>query len=149
MTYLRMLMIAGTLLGVFLLGMALTWPELLHSANGFPINRQFIAVSLNGQPFNYERMPYHPTFEVRPSTLLRFRTHGNGGCNAWSGALSFASGQSIAWKDVAITKSTCIATPIEGPYLKALLATTRWRRDGGTLILENDKDVLRFMLAPR
>jgi heat shock protein HslJ len=144
-----MFAIAGALLGVFLLGMALTWPELLHSADGFPINRKFIAVSLNDQPFNYERMPHRPTFEVRPSTMMRFRTHGNGGCNAWSGALTFASGQSIAWKDISVTKATCIATPTEGPYLKALLGTTRWRRDRGALILENDKDVIRFMLAPR
>ncbi len=149
MTYLRILAIAAVLGGVFLFGMSLTWPELLYGSSGFTINRQFMAVSLNGKALNYERMPYLPTLEVRRATLVRFRAHGNGGCNAWSGGISFASAQSMTWKDVSVTGATCIATPTEGPYLKALLATTRWRREGGTLILENDTDVVRFMLAPR
>jgi heat shock protein HslJ len=148
MTYLRIAAMAAVLPGVFLLGMSLTSPELLFGSSGFPINRQFMAVSLNGQSFNYERMPYLPTLEVRRSTLVRFRAHGNGGCNAWSGGIAFAS-QSVTWNDVSVTGATCIATPTEGPYLKALLATTRWRREGGTLILENDTDVVRFMLTPR
>ena len=42
-----------------------------------------------------------------------------------------------------------MAMATEGPYLKALLGTTRWRREEGTLILENDTDVVRFALAPR
>ena len=47
MTYLRILAIAAVLGGAFLLGMSLTWPELLYGSSGFPINRQFMAVSLN------------------------------------------------------------------------------------------------------
>ena len=148
MTYLRILAMASVLVVVFLLGMWLTWPEFPGNSTGFPINRRFVAVSLNGEPFNYERMPHLPTLEVRRTPLLRFRSSGNGGCNAWSGDVSLSPG-GIAWKDIFVTAVTCIAMATEGPYLKALLTTTRWRREEGTLILENDADVLRFQLSPR
>jgi heat shock protein HslJ len=148
MIYLRVLAIGGVLAAAFLFGMWLTWPDFPGNSTGFPINRKFVAVSLNGQPFNYERMPHLPTLEVRRTAMLKFRSSGNGGCNAFSSDVLLTPA-SIAWRDIIVTAVTCIAMATEGPYLKALLTTTRWRREDGTLILENDTDVVRFMLAPR
>jgi heat shock protein HslJ len=149
MAYFRMFAAAAVLVAVFLFGMALTWPAFPYNSTGFPLNRRFVAISLNGEPINYERLPHLPTLEVRRSALLRLRTSGSGGCNAWSGDIVLSAGQSIAWKDIFVTAVGCAAMASERTYLKALLQTTRWRREEGTLILENDTDVLRFQLAPR
>jgi hypothetical protein len=64
MIYLRISAILGLLLAVFLLGMWLTWPELAYNSTGFPINRNFVAVSLNGEPLTNAELP-------RPQTLQR------------------------------------------------------------------------------
>ena len=83
MIYLRISGALCVLLGVFLFGMWITWPEFPYNRSGFPINRRFVAISLNGQLFNHERLPQLPTLEVRRSALLQLRAFGSGGCNAW------------------------------------------------------------------
>jgi heat shock protein HslJ len=148
MTYLRILAMAAVLLAVFVLGMSLTAAQLPFVAEGFPLNRKFIAVSLNGEPFNYERMRHLPSLEVRRSGIMKMRAFGHGGCNAWSGDMEFPSGQKVLFKGAVTTRMACPALTAEGRYLAALLKATRWRTEERTLILENDADILRFLLAP-
>jgi heat shock protein HslJ len=148
MTYLRILAMAAVLIAVFVLGMSLTAAQLPFVGDGFPLNRKFIAVSLNGQPFNYERMRHLPSLEVRRNGIMKLRASGHGGCNAWSGDVEFPSGQKVAFKDAVTTRMACPALSVESQYLGALLKATRWRTEDRTLILENGNDVLRFHLAP-
>jgi heat shock protein HslJ len=149
MTYLRISGALCVLLGVFLFGMWLTWPEFPYNRSGFPINRRFVAVSLNGQPLNLERLPQLPTLEVRRSALLQLRAFGSGGCNSWYSDIDLSATQSIAWGKRAATTAGCRAYDTEARFLRALHKAVRWRTEEGFLILENDTDVLRFLLAPR
>jgi heat shock protein HslJ len=149
MMYLRISGALCALLGVFLFGMWLTWPEFPYNRSGFPINRRFVAVSLNGQPLNLERLPQLPTLEVRRSALLQLRAFGSGGCNSWYSDIDLSAAQSIAWGKRAATTAGCRAYDTETKFLRALHNAVRWRTEEGFLILENDTDVLRFLLAPR
>lgn len=148
MTRTRLSLIAAVLTTVFLSGMALTWPGLLNPS-GFPINRRFLAVSVDGRPFNYERMVHLPTLEVRRNGVIGLRAVGHGGCNAWSGDVEFPARQAIAWKGTFATAVGCAVWGTEKAYLDALLKTTHWRTEEGTLILEHGPHIIRFMLAPR
>ena len=148
MTYLRIFGAIFALFTVFLFGMWLTWSAFPSNSSVFPINRTFTAVSLNGQPFNLEQMLHHATLEVRRNDVVKLRATGNAGCNAFRGEIALGTGRSVAWRDVSVTARTCPTWQIERAYLQALLRTTRWRREGGTLILENDTEILRFMLYP-
>jgi heat shock protein HslJ len=148
MTYLRILAMAAVLIAVFVLGMSLTAAQLPFVADGFPLNRKFIAVSLNGEPFNYERMRHLPSLEVRRNGIMKMRASGHGGCNAWSGDVEFPSGRAVLFKNTAMTRMACPELAAERRYLDALLRAARWRTEDRTLILENGNDVLRFHLAP-
>ena len=149
MMYLRVFGVGCGLLAVFLFGMWLTWPEFPYNPSGFPINRQFIAISLNGQPFNQERFTQLPTLEIKRSAFLRLRASGNGGCNSWYVDVKLPADKSIAWGNGSQTAVACRARETEAKYLRALRAATRWRTEKGVLILEDDTDVLRFLRAPR
>jgi heat shock protein HslJ len=149
MIYLRISAILAALLAVFLLGMWLTWPELAYNSAGFPINRNFVAVSLNGEPLRNAELPRPQTLQARRESMFRLRAFGYGGCNGWTATLLVFPPKSIVWGDKHQTLMACgRAGPLEERYLDALLAATRWRREERTLILENDTHVLRFMLAP-
>jgi heat shock protein HslJ len=149
MTYLRIFGAICVLAGVFLFGMWLTWPEFPYNSTGFPISRKFIAISLNGQAFNHERSTQLPTLEIKRSPLLQFRASGSGGCNSWYSDVKLAADNSISWGRGTQTAVRCRAFETEAKYLHALHAATRWRTEKGILILDNDTDVLRFLLAPR
>jgi len=149
MTYLRIFGAICVLAGVFVFGMWLALPEFPYNLTQFPINRTFIAISLNGQPFNPERFTQLATLEIKRWRLLQFRASGNGGCNSWYSDVRLAADKSIAWGNGAQTTVRCRAYETEAKYLRALHAATRWRTDKGVLILENDTDVVRFLLAPR
>jgi heat shock protein HslJ len=137
------------LLAVFLFGMWLTAPGFLGSSAEFPINRRFVAVSLNGRPLNHERLAQLPTLEVRRSAFLRLRASGSGGCNNWYSDIKLSGSGSISWGKGLTTAVVCRAQETEARYLRALHEAVRWRTEEGFLILENDADVLRFLLAPR
>src|SRR3954464_12032000 len=79
MTYLRIFGAICVLAGVFVFGMWLALPEFPYNLTQFPINRTFIAISLNGQPFNPERFTQLATLEIKRWRLLQFRASGNGG----------------------------------------------------------------------
>jgi heat shock protein HslJ len=149
MTYLRIFGAICVLAGVFLLGMWLTWPGFPYNSAGFPINRKFIAISLNGQAFNHERFTQLATLEIKRSRLLQFRASGSGGCNSWYSDVKLLADKSIAWGHGAQTAVRCRAYETEAKYLRALHTATRWRTEEGVLILENDTDVIRYLLAPR
>ena len=149
MSYVRIFAAVGLLTAVFLFGMWLTWPEFPYNRSGFPINRRFVAISLNGQPFNHERLPQLPTLEVRRSALLQLRAFGSGGCNSWYSDINLSAARSISWGKRVTTAAACRAHETETRFLRALHNAVRWRTEEGFLILENDTDVLRFLLAPR
>ena len=149
MIYLRIAAMLGALFAVFLLGMWLTWPELAYNPTGFPINRNFVAVSLNGEPLANAELPRAQTLQARRESMFRLRAFGYGGCNGWIATLMVVPPKSIVWGDQHRTLVTCGRAGVhEERYLAALLGTTRWRREERTLILENDTDILRFQLAP-
>jgi heat shock protein HslJ len=149
MTYLRISAMMAVLLAVFLLGMWLTWPEVAYNSTGFPINRNFVAVSLNDEPLSRAELPRPQTLQARRESTFRLRAFGYGGCNGWTATLLIVPPRSLVWGDKHQTLMACgRAAAQEERYLGALLAATRWRREGGTLILDNGTDVLRFQLTP-
>ena len=149
MIYLRISAMLGALLAVFLLGMWLAWPELAYNSTGFPINRNFVAVSLNGEPLAKAELPRAQTLQTRRESMFRLRAWGYGGCNGWIATLIIVPPKSIVWGEQSRTLVPCGRAGVyEERYLAALLGATRWRREDRTLILENDTDVLRFQLAP-
>lgn len=148
MTYLRIFGAVAVLSAVFLLGMWLAWPQALYNPSGFPTDRTFSAVAINGRPLNPEQMLHHATLDVRRNGVFRLRASGNAGCNAFRAEIALGPGKSVGWRDVLATRAACPAWEIERAYLETLLRTTRWRREGGTLILENDSDAIRFQLYP-
>ena len=137
------------LFAVFLIGMSLTSPGFLHNPSGFPVDRQFVAVTLNGEPVIDDRARASPTLEISPASWFRFAISGKAHCNSWGGDISFRPGKALVWGTVYQTAVGCRAQELENRYLQALLGTTRWRRQDGALILENDRDVLLFYLASR
>jgi len=140
MIYLRIFGAVCALVGVFLLGMWIAWPDFLYNPSGFPIDRKFVAVSLNSEPLILREAPKLATLEVRGRTTFRHRVGGNALCNDFGGHLTFLPGRRIRW-------GTQSGVEQENRYLAALLTSTRWRREGDTLILENGTDILRFRLA--
>ena len=136
------------LLAVFLFGMWLTWPELPYNPSGFPIDRKFLALSLNGEPLMLRDAPNIATLEVRGHLTFRHRVGGTSLCNRWGGHLTFLPGRRIVWRNVLATVAPCVPLELEQKYLQALLGASRWRTQDGELILENGTDILRFRLAP-
>ena len=97
MIYLRISAMLGALLAVFLLGMWLTWPELFYNPTGFPINRNFVAVSLNGEPLANAELPRAQTLQARRESMFRLRAFGYGGCNGWIATLMVMPPKSVVW----------------------------------------------------
>ena len=148
MIYLRIFGAVCALVGVFLLGMWIAWPDFLYNPSGFPIDRKFVAVSLNSEPLILREAPKFATLEVRGRTTFRHRVGGNALCNDFGGHLTFLPGRRIRWGTTLRTTVQCESgVEQENRYLAALLTSTRWRREGDTLILENGTDILRFRLA--
>ena len=88
------------LLAVFLFGMWLTWPELPYNPSGFPIDRKFLAISLNGEPLMLRDAPNIATLEVRGRLTFRHRVGGTSLCNRWGGHITFLPGRRIVWRNV-------------------------------------------------
>jgi heat shock protein HslJ len=137
-----------TLLAVFLFGMWLTWPELPYNPSGFPIDRKFLAISLNGQPLMLRDAPNIATLEVRGHRTFRHRVGGTSLCDRWGGHITFLPGQRIVWRNVFKRTAACVPMELEEKYFQALLGASRWRTQDGELILDNGTDILRFRLAP-
>ena len=136
------------LLAVFLFGMWLSWPELPYNPSGFPIDRKFLALSLNGQSLMLRDAPNIAMLEVRGRLTFRHRVGGTSPCNRWGGHITFFPGKRIVWHNVAKTMAACAPLELDQKYLQALLGASRWRTEDGELILENGTDILRFRPAP-
>jgi len=135
-------------LAVFLFGMWLAWPEWPYNPSGFPIDRKFLALSLNGESLMQRDAPNIATLEVRGHRTFRHRVGGTSLCSRWGGHVTFLPGKRIVWRNVLNTSGACPTAELEHRYLQALLGTSHWRTQEGELILHNDTDVLRFRLAP-
>ena len=136
------------LLAVFLFGMWLTWPEWPYNPSGFPINRKFLALSLNGQTLMLRDAPHISTLEVRGRFTFHHRAGGTSPCNYWGAHVTFLPGRRIAWGNVLQTAAGCTPMELDVKYLQALRAASHWRTEDRELILENGTDILRFRLAP-
>jgi heat shock protein HslJ len=148
MIYLRIFGAVCALVGTFLFGMWLAWPDFLYNPSGFPIDRKFVAISLNSEPLILREAPKLATLEVRGRTTFRHRVGGHALCGDFGGHLTFLPGRRIRWGTILRTAAQCRAgVEQENRYLAALLTSTRWRTEKDTLILENGTDILRFGLA--
>jgi heat shock protein HslJ len=137
----QILAVACLFIATFAFGMCLTWPPL-------PTGQRFVAISLNGQPIiRTEHGIKLPTFGVwRGSSFYRFEVSGTGHCNSWWGTIILFPPNFIIWSDIYRTAVGCAGHDSEERYFRALLGATRWRRQGGLLILEHGADILRFAL---
>jgi hypothetical protein len=155
MTFLRIFGAICVLVVVFLLGMWLTWPELPYNPSGFPINRKFVAIALNGEPLMFRDAPNRATFEVRGRHTFKHRAGGVSLCGAWGLPVTFLPGKRLLWGGSGGTWTTAVARcnaqahrELDARYLSALLSAVQWRTQDGNLILHNGRDVLTFQLAP-
>jgi hypothetical protein len=154
MLILRIFGAVCALVGAFLFGMWLAWPDLPYNPSGFPIDRKFIAVALNGEPLLLREAPKRATLEVRGRLTFRHRAGGTSLCSAWGLPVTFLPGKRLVWRGTArsfrIAAKVC--TPpfdaLDDRYLHVLLSVTHWRTQEGNLILSNGTDVLSFQLAP-
>ena len=156
MLFLRIFGAISALVGVFLFGMWLAWPELPYNPSGFPIDRKFVAVSLNGEPLMFRDAPRKATLEVRGRFTFRHRAGGTSLCSKWGWSVTFLPGRRIMWRgsggrfQIAVRQS-CAAhhfDDLDGRYFEALITAIQWRTQDGNLILSNGRDVLHFQLAP-
>jgi heat shock protein HslJ len=115
----------------------------------FPLNLQFVAVSLNGQDYVANSPDRPPTLTVKLDPKTKALTGaGFAGCNIWSGRVSL-EGERLDVGNLGSTKMFCadqMAT--ETGFLTALKIVTRWSMDGPTLVLEGDRIKLRLAPAP-
>jgi len=157
MTRLRIVGAVGLLLAVFLFGLCLTWPQFPENLAGFPLDRKFVAISLNGRPLLGDdpakplesRSSRLPTLAVSRLSFSRFRATVYDGCNHWAVDIALPVTRSVLWRDRYATANACSWTlETRQRFADALLKTRRWRTEGGMLILENDTDIFRFILAP-
>ena len=155
MTFLRIFGAICVLAGVFLFGMWLSWPDFPYNPSGFPLNRKFLAVSLNGEPLLFPDAPNRATLEVRGRHTFKHRAGGTSLCGAWGLPVTFLPGKRLLWRGSGGTWSPAVAKcevqalhELDARYLSALHGAMRWRTQDGNLILHNGRDVLTFQLAP-
>lgn len=93
----------------------------------FPLNQQFVVISLNGQ--NYDAKS--PTLTVKLTTARdRFAGAGFAGCNSWNGRVDLDQ-EWFGVGDLMTTKKFCFdQMATESSFLGALKAGTRWRTNG-------------------
>src|SRR5258708_3264310 len=97
MIFLRIFGAICALVGVFLFGMWLTWPELPYNPSGFPIGQKFVAVSLNGEPLMFRDAPRTATLEVCGRFTFKHRAGGASLCSTWGLPVTFLPGRRIVW----------------------------------------------------
>ena len=110
---------------------------------GFPLERHFVATSLNGQSFGAKS----PTLTVtRDQKQDMLRGAGFAGCNRWMGQVTVGQNQ-FDVGNLGTTKMFCADRMAEeSNFLAALKAVKRWRMDGATLVLEGERTTL--LLSP-
>lgn len=110
---------------------------------GFPLERNFVATSLNGQSLGARL----PTLTItRDSKQDALRGTGFAGCNRWMGQVTVNQSQ-FGVDQLGTTKMYCADRMAdESSFLNALKAVKRWRMDGATLVLEGEQATL--LLSP-
>ena len=110
----------------------------------FPLDKQFVAVSLNGQ--NYPANS--PTFTVKPGPNDEgLRGAGFAGCNTWTGRVALGEGL-ITLGELGTTRMFCAdKMAAESGFLDALKSVNRWRMDGPNLVLESEQTTLLLVPA--
>src|SRR4029077_5291368 len=109
----------------------------------FPLDKQFVAVSLNGQ--NYAPKP--PTLTIKHDADNNVLTgSGFAGCNSWRGQITLED-QKFSLDYLGATKMYCAdQATAEANFLTALRSVTRWRMDGPALVLEGEQT--NMLLVP-
>lgn len=148
MTVVRIFSAVCALLAAFLFGMWLTWPDWAYNPSGFPLERKFLALSLDNAPLVLPDTPNIATLEVRGRLTFRHRVGGNSPCSRWGGHLTFLPGRRIVWRNVIKTPTACAPVGLDAAFFQALLGTSRWRTEDSELILHNETNSIRFRLAP-
>ena len=110
----------------------------------FPFNRQFVAVSMNGQDYTTKS----PTLTIKASTNGdALRGTGFAGCNKWSSRIVLREGQ-ISLGQLGTTRMFCAdQMAAESNFLDALKSVTHWRMEGSMLVLEGGRTKLLMALA--
>jgi heat shock protein HslJ len=111
----------------------------------FPLDLQFIAVSLNGQSYAAKS----PTLTIKHDPKTNALTGaGFAGCNQWIGRVTL-QGEQFSVANLGATKMFCTGqATAEANFLTALKSVTRWSMDGPTLVLEGDQTKLLLAPAP-
>lgn len=132
------------------------WPQLLtvfvvsaaaasQSPWGFPLDRHFVATSLNGQSYVAKSPTLTITRDAKQDSLLGA---GFAGCNQWRGQITLYQNQ-IGVGDVGTTRMYCADRMAdESSFLASLKTVKRWRMDGPTLVLEGEQTTLLLSPAP-
>lgn len=109
----------------------------------FPLDLQFVAISLNGQNYTAKS----PTLTVKHDPKSNALTGaGFAGCNQWIGRVTL-EGEQFSMVNLGATKMFCVdQATAEVDFLTALKSVTRWSMDGSTLMLEGDRT--KLLLAP-
>ena len=116
-----------------------------NTPNLFPLDLQFIAVSLNGQ--NYAAKSPTLTVKYDPKTNI-LTGAGFAGCNLWNGQVTLEGAQ-FGVGNLGATKMFCAdQMTAEAGFLTALKSVTRWSMDGPSLVLEGDQTKLLLAPAP-
>lgn len=104
----------------------------------FPFDTTWMALSLNGKPFNKEH---------RPAFILdkQFRGRGFGGCNTFS-ATTYAMQERVAVGPIALTKVSCdkSLSDLERAFLVALRTSQVWELKDGRLVMKGPNGELVF-----
>jgi heat shock protein HslJ len=112
----------------------------------FPLERQYVATSLNGQ--NYDAQSQSPTLTITRDPKNRVLLGaGFAGCNSWNGRVVLAQKQ-FGVGDLGTTKMFCVDQMAnESGFLSALKAVKRWHMEGPKLVLEGEQTNLTLSPA--
>ena len=113
-------------------------------AEPFPLKQQYVAVVLNGKPYDDRSR----TLTLTSDPKLGFVIHAFAGCNYANVIVEFADGGRMTRKKSWVTARYCKHKMVsERLYFDALWKMNRWRIESEKLILAGDKDVLEFEAA--
>jgi len=111
---------------------------------GFPIERQFVATTINGQAIGSKAPTLTITRDPKNHTLL---AAGFAGCNRWSGAVSLGQ-LHFGVGNLGTTKMYCAdKMAAESDFLSTLSAVKHWHMQGTTLVLEGQTASLEWVPA--
>ena len=111
---------------------------------GFPLERHFVATSINGQTVGDKPPTLTITRDPKQQQLLVGA--GFTGCNRWNGEIMLHQTR-FGVGGLGTTKMFCAnQMAAESNFLSALTAAKRWHMDGEMLVLEGDHTTLQ--LAP-